>query len=121
MHHGIRGKAADADARFVAALAKKLGAPFFLGKYDVPAEAKKTGESLEGIILLAIHVRLLFSKKTNGNFVFTKAFLNTRGAAQSAVRRIIGASAINAGAENGVVPCRAYFDFSCHGLSLPLR
>ena len=40
VHHGIRGKAADADARFVAALAKKLGAPFFLGTCDVPAEAK---------------------------------------------------------------------------------
>ncbi len=47
VHHGIRGKAADADARFVAALAEKLGAPFFLGKFAVPAEAKKTGESLE--------------------------------------------------------------------------
>ena len=47
VHHGIRGKAADADARFVAALAEKLGAPIFLGKYAVPAEAKKTGESLE--------------------------------------------------------------------------
>ena len=47
VHHGIRGKAADADARFVAALARKLGAPFFLGKFNVPAEAKKTGESLE--------------------------------------------------------------------------
>ena len=47
VHHGIRGKAADADARFAAALAKKLGAPFFLGAFDVPAEAQKTGESLE--------------------------------------------------------------------------
>ena len=47
VHHGLRGKAADADARFVAVLAKKLGAPFFLGKFAVPAEAKKTGESLE--------------------------------------------------------------------------
>ena len=47
VHHGLRGKAADADARFVAALAKKLGAPFFLGKFAVRAEAKKTGESLE--------------------------------------------------------------------------
>ena len=47
VHHGLRGKAADADARFVAALAKNLGAPFFLGKFAVPAEAKKTGESLE--------------------------------------------------------------------------
>ena len=47
VHHGIRGKTADADARFVAALANKLGAPFFLGKFDVPAEAKNSGESLE--------------------------------------------------------------------------
>ena len=47
VHHGIRGKTADADARFVAALARKLGVPFVLGKFDVPAEARKTGESLE--------------------------------------------------------------------------
>ena len=47
VHHGLRGKAADADARFVAALAQKLGAPFFLGKFAVRAEARKTGESLE--------------------------------------------------------------------------
>ncbi|MGD9611672.1 MAG: tRNA lysidine(34) synthetase TilS [Kiritimatiellia bacterium] len=47
VHHGIRGKSADADARFAAALAKKLGAPFFLGTFAVPAEAKQRGESLE--------------------------------------------------------------------------
>ena len=47
VHHGIRGKAADADARFVAALASKLGAPIYLGRFDVPAEARQTGESLE--------------------------------------------------------------------------
>jgi tRNA(Ile)-lysidine synthase len=47
VHHGIRGKSADADARFVAALAKKLSVSFILGKFNVPAEAKKTGESLE--------------------------------------------------------------------------
>ncbi len=47
VHHGIRGKAADADARFVAALARKLGAPFYLGQFNVPAAAKKAGESLE--------------------------------------------------------------------------
>ena len=47
VNHGIRGKAAAADARFAAALAKKLGAPFFLGKFAVPAEAKRRGESLE--------------------------------------------------------------------------
>ena len=47
VHHGLRGKAADADARFVTALAEKIGAPFFFGRFDVRAEAKKTGESLE--------------------------------------------------------------------------
>ena len=47
VHHGIRGRAAAADARFVAALAKKLGAPFVLGKFDVPAAARPAGESLE--------------------------------------------------------------------------
>jgi len=47
VHHGIRGKSADADARFVRALAKKLGVPFYFGRCDVPAEARRTGESLE--------------------------------------------------------------------------
>jgi tRNA(Ile)-lysidine synthase len=47
VHHGIRGKTADADARFVAALAEKLGTPFFIGKFDVPAAAKNSGDSLE--------------------------------------------------------------------------
>ena len=47
VHHGIRGKAADADARFVRRLAKKLGVPFHLGRFDVPAEAKRSGDSLE--------------------------------------------------------------------------
>ncbi len=47
VHHGIRGKSANADSRFVAALAKKWKISFFLGKFDVPAEARKNGESLE--------------------------------------------------------------------------
>ena len=47
VHHGIRGRAADADARFVRDFAKKLGVPFLLGKFDVPGEAKRSGESLE--------------------------------------------------------------------------
>jgi len=47
VNHGIRGKEAAADARFVRVLAKKLNAPFFLGKFNVPAEAKGNKESLE--------------------------------------------------------------------------
>jgi len=47
IHHGIRGKEATADARFVRTLAKKINVPFFLGKFNVPVEAKKSGDSLE--------------------------------------------------------------------------
>ena len=61
VHHGIRGKSADADARFVAALAKKLGAPFFRGTFDVPAEAAESGESLE---MAARRVRRTFLLET---------------------------------------------------------
>ena len=61
VHHGIRGKSADADARFVAALAKKLGAPLFRGTFDVPAEARKSGESLE---MTARRVRRTFLLET---------------------------------------------------------
>jgi tRNA(Ile)-lysidine synthase len=67
VHHGIRGKSADADARFVAALARKLGAPFFRGKFDVPAAARKTGESLE---MAARRVRRDFLAKTAKNHKF---------------------------------------------------
>ena len=47
VHHGIRGKTADGDARFTEKLAKQLGARFVLGRFDVPAEARAMGESLE--------------------------------------------------------------------------
>jgi len=47
VHHGIRGNTAAADVRFVRALARKLGAPFHLGKFDVPTAARQSGESLE--------------------------------------------------------------------------
>ena len=47
LNHGIRGRAADGDARFVANLAQKLGVPFYCAKEDVPAAAKASGESLE--------------------------------------------------------------------------
>lgn len=47
LHHGIRGKAADEDARFVAGLAKRLGVPLERGRADVPRRAKRKGLSLE--------------------------------------------------------------------------
>ncbi len=61
VHHGIRGAAADADARFVRRLARKLGVPFVLGRFDVPAEARARGESLE---MAARRVRRAFLIET---------------------------------------------------------
>ena len=46
VNHGIRGRAAAADARFVAALARRLGLPLVTGKFSVPQE-RRPGESLE--------------------------------------------------------------------------
>ncbi|HOO20886.1 MAG TPA: tRNA lysidine(34) synthetase TilS [Kiritimatiellia bacterium] len=61
VHHGIRGAAAGADARFVRRLARKLGVPFVLGRFDVPAEARARGESLE---MAARRVRRAFLIET---------------------------------------------------------
>jgi len=61
IHHGIRGKAATADARFVRALAKSLKVPFFFEKFNVPAEAKNSGDSLE---MVARRVRRDFLRAT---------------------------------------------------------
>ncbi|MDR0993973.1 MAG: tRNA lysidine(34) synthetase TilS [Verrucomicrobiota bacterium] len=47
IHHGIRGRRADADARFVRALAAKWEVPFYSARFDVPSEAAAAGESLE--------------------------------------------------------------------------
>jgi tRNA(Ile)-lysidine synthase len=44
--HGIRGKAGEDDALFVAELSASLGIPFFLRQIDVPTRRRK-GESLE--------------------------------------------------------------------------
>lgn len=46
VNHGIRGRAAAADARFVAALARRLGLPLVTGKFSIPKE-RRPGESLE--------------------------------------------------------------------------
>lgn len=47
LHHGLRGRSADADARFVAKLAEKLGVAVVVAKADVRAAAKSHGMSLE--------------------------------------------------------------------------
>lgn len=47
IHHGIRGVEADRDLEFSKNLCKKLCVEFVSFYVNVPAEAKKTGESLE--------------------------------------------------------------------------
>jgi tRNA(Ile)-lysidine synthase len=46
-HHGIRGRAADGDARFVRQLAGQLAIPFEEGRGSVPRLAARDGVSLE--------------------------------------------------------------------------
>ncbi len=47
VHHGLRGDAADADARFCAELCQTLGVPLHTVHANVPALAAASGDSLE--------------------------------------------------------------------------
>ena len=47
LNHGLRGRAAAADARFVAALAKRLGLECEAERVDVAGLAKEAGHSIE--------------------------------------------------------------------------
>ena len=47
VHHGIRGEEADRDALFVEQLCRKLGVPCSIYNRDIPAEAMRSGMSLE--------------------------------------------------------------------------
>jgi tRNA(Ile)-lysidine synthase len=47
LNHGIRGREAEEDARFVSQLSWSIGAPCLLGAIDVPRFAERSGVSLE--------------------------------------------------------------------------
>ncbi|WP_433944873.1 tRNA lysidine(34) synthetase TilS [Paenibacillus sp. SN-8-1] len=47
VNHGFRGAESDAEAEFVRETADRLGIPFELGNYDVPAFIEETGMSLQ--------------------------------------------------------------------------
>ena len=53
LHHGLRGADADADARFVADVARAMGLPCVEGRADVRALAAREGRSLEEAARLA--------------------------------------------------------------------
>jgi tRNA(Ile)-lysidine synthase len=46
-NHKLRGRESDADEKFVLTLSKKLNVPIFVGRADVAAHAKKSGQSIE--------------------------------------------------------------------------
>lgn len=47
VHHGLRGAEAEADAAFCRALCERLGVPYAEHRVDVPALARRRGESVE--------------------------------------------------------------------------
>lgn len=47
LNHGIRGRQADADKRFVRRLSGELGLAFYAGRCNIPALSRKYGFSLE--------------------------------------------------------------------------
>ena len=61
LHHGIRGRAADADAAFVQQTAARLAIPCVAGKARVPALARRRGISLE---MAAREARYAFLART---------------------------------------------------------
>lgn len=46
-NHKLRGRASDADERFVAALAEKFGLPLYIGHADVAARARREKTNME--------------------------------------------------------------------------
>ena len=49
VNHKIRGEASDADAAFVAKLARRLGMPLFVCDVDIPALVANTGANMEAV------------------------------------------------------------------------
>lgn len=73
IHHGIRGKEADRDWNFVSDFCEENGIEFISYKADVPAEAKRTGESLEEC---ARRIRYDFFEKSGCDKIATAHNLN---------------------------------------------
>ena len=51
VNHQLRGEDADADERFVAALAEALDIPLFICSIDIAAEAERSRENVEAVAL----------------------------------------------------------------------
>ncbi|MBQ8766822.1 MAG: tRNA lysidine(34) synthetase TilS [Clostridia bacterium] len=73
IHHGIRGEEADRDLEFSRNFCEKYGLEFVAFYADVPAEAQKTGESIEEC---ARRIRYEFFEKSGCDKVATAHNLN---------------------------------------------
>lgn len=73
IHHGIRGDEADRDLNFSKNLCEKLGIEFVCFYADIPAEAMKTGESVEEC---ARRIRYEFFSQTDCTRIATAHNLN---------------------------------------------
>ena len=73
IHHGIRGEEADRDLDFCRNFCETYGIDFFSYKADIPAIAKKTGESLEEC---ARRVRYSFFEESECDKIATAHNLN---------------------------------------------
>jgi tRNA(Ile)-lysidine synthase len=69
-NHRLRGKASDADEKFVAALAEKFGLTLHLGRADVSAKAKREKSNLEDA---ARRARYAFFEKLAAQGLFDAA------------------------------------------------
>ena len=73
IHHGIRGEEADRDLEFCRQFCEKYGIEFVSYKTDIPAEARKTGESIEEC---ARRIRYGFFKESGCDVIATAHNLN---------------------------------------------
>ena len=94
VNHGIRGKEADRDETFCKEFAKSLDIEFFSIKLNVPAIAKKSGESIESAarrvryeffnkIMLESSIPILATAHNADDNLETVIFNLTRGAGLS--------------------------------------
>ncbi|MBO5333776.1 MAG: tRNA lysidine(34) synthetase TilS [Clostridia bacterium] len=73
IHHGIRGEEADRDLEFCRKFCEKNGMDFVFYKADIPAEAQKTGESIEEC---ARRIRYSFFEDSGCDVIATAHNLN---------------------------------------------